>query len=173
MNTTSTTPYSTLFLSPQDEATIVRRTVLKSSLQGMATDHGVSGLAQGAEQITGNENHSKQQHAFIQPARHAPHQRRCRAADATSRIFGSRVCGAHRSRPIRRLLVLHRHQGFDDAAGALAPALAWAAAAGSDRVTGTAASLRDAWVVTAGATPCAGLSACAASCFLRSGLSAW
>ncbi len=37
MNTTSTTPYSTLFLSPQDVATIVRRTGLKATLQGMAT----------------------------------------------------------------------------------------------------------------------------------------
>ena len=37
MNTTSTTPYSTLFLSPQDVAAIVRRTGLKATLQGMAT----------------------------------------------------------------------------------------------------------------------------------------
>ena len=37
MNTTSPTPYSTLFLSPQDVATIVRRTGLKATLQGMAT----------------------------------------------------------------------------------------------------------------------------------------
>ena len=35
----------------------------------------VAGLAQGAEEIAGDENHAKQQHALIQPASHTPCQR--------------------------------------------------------------------------------------------------
>jgi hypothetical protein len=34
----------------------------------------VSGLGEATEQITGNENNGKQQHAFVQPATHAPEQ---------------------------------------------------------------------------------------------------
>jgi hypothetical protein len=38
----------------------------------------VPGLGQAAEQITGHENDCKQQHALVNPATHAPCQRRGR-----------------------------------------------------------------------------------------------
>jgi hypothetical protein len=50
----------------------------QEGLQGMPVVHGVFGLTQGAKQVTGNEHHAKQQHAFIQPAGHAAAQTGCR-----------------------------------------------------------------------------------------------
>ncbi len=43
-------------------------------LKGMAVVHGVAGLTQRAEQVAGNKDHAKQQHAFIKPACHTPLQ---------------------------------------------------------------------------------------------------
>ena len=44
------------------------------NLQSQSVGQAVSALAQGAEQVGCNEGHSKEQHAFVQPARHAPKQ---------------------------------------------------------------------------------------------------
>lgn len=46
-------------------------------LQGVPVVHGIAGLAEGAEEVAGNEDHSKQKHALIQPASHAAPQSWC------------------------------------------------------------------------------------------------
>ena len=43
-------------------------------LQWVAVVHGVPGLAQGSKQVASNEDHTKQQHAFVKPAGHAAAQ---------------------------------------------------------------------------------------------------
>ncbi len=50
----------------------------QEGLQGVAAFECVALLREGGEQVAGDEDHAKHEHAFVQPASHAAGQRRGR-----------------------------------------------------------------------------------------------
>ena len=60
----------------------------------MSVVQSMSGLAQGAEQITRNEDNAEHQQSFVKPARHAAAYAGCQIRCLAGRYIGCSICAA-------------------------------------------------------------------------------